>query len=254
MKVQTFFTGLIATFGTAWVLVIAYPFFALKDQAAIEWEDKDGNPRQYSPTGQNHWRGAEVYRQENCQTCHTRVIRNSVAGSEVFRSDWAGQKHYDEDGNLLADTRRESHPLDYRDKHYASMGTGRVGPDLINYGMRVAAEVKRANEANEKAIAAGEMKPFTVEELTYLHLYNPRKDVAQSSGEKNWSNCPSNRHLFITKSAAGQGSVRALPVRTKEGSQVVPSADAKALMNFLNASQHDQMLPKSESKGENFAE
>lgn len=252
MKVQTFFTGLIATFGTAWVLVIAYPFFALKDQQAIEWEDKDGNPRQYSPTGPHSWLGAEVYRQENCQTCHTRVIRNSTAGSEVFR-DWAGHKYYDEDNNLIADTRRESHPLDYRDKRYASMGSGRTGPDLINYGVRIEAEVARANKANQAAIEAGELKPFTAEELVYLHLYNPRKDVTASE-QKDWSNCPSNRHLFETKPAAGQGSIRALPIRTKAGRQIVPSSKAKALMNFLINSKHDQLLPKSESKGDNYAE
>lgn len=250
MKLKTFFIGLSASFGLPWLLVVAYPFYALTDKEAFEYEDKDGNAMLFAPREANHYGGELVYRAENCQNCHTQVIRNSFAGSEIFKSDWAGMKIFDEDGNEVVDTRRESISLDYKDS-FASIGETRVGPDLMNYGMRIKAKVAKANLGNEDAIASGELKPFTAEELVYLHLYNPRHDSSTMSdgGQKDWSTCVSVSHLFDKVSSAGQGSPRALPVNTKEGIQIVPSAKAKALKNYLLGLDHDEILPEALNKG-----
>jgi len=252
MKVQTFFIGLFASFGIAWVFVVAYPFLTLKDKEAVVWEDKDGNQHLYSPTGPNHSRGAEIYQSENCQSCHTQLIRPSSAGSEVFR-DWAGMKYFDDEGNLIVDTRRESDARDYTD-NYASIGSGRMGPDLINYGVRIKAQVDKANKANKELIESGEIEPFTAEELVYLHLYNPRQDTSKEEGFKNWSSCPSNRHMFDVVKDAGQPSLDALAVKTKAGYKVLPGTKAKHLAVYLTGMVHDQLLPETIAAGSNTAE
>ena len=90
MKVQTFFIGIIAAFALPWLLIVAYPFMSMKNRAAVEYMDKEGKKQIYYPRDSKFQAGAEVYQQENCQACHTQLIRNSYSGSEIFRQDWAG--------------------------------------------------------------------------------------------------------------------------------------------------------------------
>ena len=248
MKLQTFFIGLAVSFGIPWLLIVAYPFIALKDQQAFEYEDKDGDAQLFAPRAQNNHFGETVYRAENCQICHTQVVRNTLAGSDVFKENWAGMKIYDDQGEEINDTRRESLAIDYKDQ-FASIGSSRIGPDLMNYGMRVKAKVATANKANEKQIAAGEISPFTADELIYLHLYNPRKDRSPKLGEYDWSTCPSQKHLFKSVNKAGQASINALPINTKKGTQILPTARAKALKNYLLSLDHDDLVPDELNKG-----
>jgi hypothetical protein len=248
MKVSLFFNGIIASFGFAWILILAYPFYTLKDKRAFPYEDKDGNAKLYSPTAANYFAGELVYRAENCQACHTQVIRNSSAGSEVFRKDWAGREVFDADGDLVVDTRRESDHRDYTDR-FASIGESRLGPDLMNLGVRVDAQVENANAANADLIKAGQLKPFTGFELLALHLYDPRNDTAKVVGLNKWSVCPSNKHLFKKVSSAGQGSYDGLPVKTEEGYQLVPTDKGRQLINYLLGKRHDQLLPEGLNKG-----
>jgi len=245
MKVKTFFIGLIASFALPLVLVVVYPYMSMRDQQGYAYEDKDGNKKIYVPADSHHKKGEQIYRQENCQACHTQVVRNSEAGSEIFRADWAGFQFTDADGDVVLDTRRESTMSDYRDD-FASIGERRNGPDLMNYGVRIKAQVAKANLANKKAIAAGEMKPFTADELIYLRLYNPR--IVEMKGMQ--SNCASNRHLFDKVNNAGQGSLLALPIKTRSGLQIVPNSNAKALKDYLLGKDHDQVLPEGLSKAQ----
>lgn len=248
MKLKTFFIGLAVSFGIPWLLIVAYPFMMLKDKQAFEYEDKDGNAMLFAPRAENNSFGEIVYRSENCQSCHTQLVRNSLAGSDVFKDNWAGMKIYDDQGDEINDTRRESLAIDYKDQ-FASIGSSRMGPDLMNYGMRVKAKVANANKANQKKIEAGEISPFSVDELVYLHLYNPRKDRSTKLGEYDWSICPSMKHLFKSVNKAGQASVSALPVNTKQGRQIIPSARAKALKNYLLALDHDDIVPDELNRG-----
>lgn len=248
MKLNTFFIGLAVTFGLPWVMIVAYPFLTLKSKKSFEYENKDGDAKIFAPVATNHAFGAKVYQAENCQQCHTQVVRNSLAGSDVFKSDWAGMKVYDADGNLVADTRRESIALDYKDS-FASVGSNRIGPDLMNYGMRIKAKVAYANEANKKRIESGEITPFTEDELIYLHLYNPRYDRAVSADQYEWSTCSAVSHLFDKVSAAGQGGVTALPIVTKDDTQIVPSYKAKALKDYLLSLDNDDILPEELNRG-----
>lgn len=250
MKVKTFFTGIIAAFALPWLLVIAYPFVKLKTQEVITYEDKDGNVVRYHPKPSKRIAsGAKVYQQENCQSCHTQVIRNSQAGSEIFRDDWAGVKTKDESGTIVEDTRRESVSWDYHFENYASIGSRRVGPDLINVANRVEAQVAAINKDNQTAIDAGEQQALTPEMALFLHLYNPRKDTANSD-KKSKSKCQANIAMFDKVSDAGQkGHIEALPVAgVEKGYKIVPNARAKALVDYLLSKKHDDQLPPSLDK------
>jgi len=251
MNLKTFFIGISTAFGIPFLMIVVYPFLSMKNRDAVKYLDEDGNEQIYFPASATFQRGADIYQSENCQACHTQVIRNSFSGSEIFREDWAGVVTYDDRGQIETDTRRESISWDYR-QNFASLGERRTGPDLINYGARIQQLVTKANAANADAIEKGEIQAFTAEELTHLHLYDPRNDTAKKLGLNSRSNCPSLAFMFEKVTDAGQGAVNALPVKTKAGYQVVPSSKIKSLTRYLlGLSRHDQLpegLDKSGAK------
>lgn len=266
MKVQTFFIGIIAAFALPWLLVIAYPTYKAKNQDSVKFEDENGNALMYHPKQSTRVaQGEKIYMQENCQACHTQVIRPTTTGTEVHRvngpslydydndetvvASWAGTISKDSANTTVADTRRESISQDYLFDSFAAIGERRIGPDLMNVGARFKLQAASLNKAKAELIKKGEMKPVSAEELIYLHLYNARKDDSPENGLKKTSTCPPNMHLFDKISDAGQGAKNALPIRGKDGYQIVPSADAIALADYiLSRDNHDQ-LPASMDNG-----
>jgi len=172
MNLKTFFIGISTAFGIPFLMIVVYPFLSMKNRDAVKYLDEDGNEQIYFPASATFQRGADIYQSENCQACHTQVIRNS--------------------------TRRESISWDYR-QNFASLGERRTGPDLINYGARIQQLVTKANAANADAIEKGEIQAFTAEELTHLHLYDPRNDTAKKLGLNSRSNCPSLAFMFLAR-------------------------------------------------------
>ena len=253
MKVRTFFIGIMIAFALPWVMIVAVPFITMKDRPAVEYMDEEGNTHVYIPKDRKYIRGAEVYQQQNCQACHSMVIRNSFSGSEIYRQDWAGLVEYDEQGTtVIKDTRRESISWDYRE-NFASLGERRTGPDLSNYGLRVQKDVDAINEANAERIAAGDAAPVTADDVVYMHLFDPRHDTLKEVGLKHRSNCQSNKFLFTQVSSAGQGSIEALPFVAKQDKQVVPKPDAKALKDYLLGRIRNDELPNVLSSVEKLA-
>ena len=244
MKVKTFFIGVMVAFAIPWLLIVVYPSLAYKNREAVAFLNLEGEPQIYLGGMTNHYqRGSEVYRSENCQSCHTQVIRNSFAGSEIFRQDWAGVVETDATGQVIKDTRRESTSWDYRES-YASIGERRTGPDLMNYGLCVQIEVEAINAANLTDITAGLARPITAEEVVALHLYDPRNDTLKRLGFKHRSNCVSLKNdLFEKVSGAGQGSAQALPIKDKSGKQIVPNANGRALIKYLIGRKRDDKMP-----------
>ncbi len=99
------------------------------------------------------------------------------------------------------------------------LGTMRNGPDLANIGQR-----------------------SKVADWHYRHLYNPRSVTPES-------NMPSFRFLFETRKISGQRSADALELggsdAAKPGFEIVPTAEAKALVGYLLSLDHGYPLKEA---------
>ena len=224
MSFRNFILGLIVTFGLPWFLIIVMPFAKMRDVAPVEFdEEKDGITGVYTPDRAGRTsNGSEVYGANGCYVCHSQVIRPTYAGSDVWRSDWAGQEKNADD----KDTRRETSVFDYQGEKIAHIGITRNGPDLSNVGYRLE---KRATKEG-----------VTVEELIYRRMLNPR-------GEKgyDWSTCPAQPQLFKKKPSHLQTEeAYDFPVG-KNGKVVkmIPGKGARALASYLSSLKKDDQVP-----------
>lgn len=104
---------------------------------------------------------------------------------------------------------RRTIATDYVNDERLLLGTMRTGPDLAAIGIRMPAEAWHL-----------------------IHLYDPQ---TTSPG----SNMPPFRYLFETRKIEGEKSAEALPLSAEfappEGYEVVPTADAKALVAYLQS-------------------
>ena len=165
--------------------------------------------------------GSQIYGENGCYLCHTQVVRPTYAGNDLFRPDWGGFIYDDERG----DSRRETNAFDFDGESFAHIGVARNGPDLSNIGVRV---------ENEYA------KDLSAEQWLYRFLYDSRIDPKRRN-----STCPSFRFLFDEEAITGNASDEAVPVITEEGMEILPSAEAKALVSYLLSLKKDQAVPAS---------
>lgn len=222
MTFRQFAIGLTASFGLAWLAMVVIPFFSLRNPSPVSFEEGvDAKEGIYHPKRSGRVaNGAIVYAANGCYQCHTQVVRPTYAGNDMGRPDLAGLKADPDRG----DTRRESNVFDYIGLNFAPIGVTRIGPDLMNVGVRL--------EAQHGADA---------ESFLYKRLYDPRLIPALT----NWSSCPSMRFLFETREITGQRSDQALDVPVDEGFQVVPGDKARALAEYLMSLKHDDEVPAS---------
>jgi cytochrome c oxidase cbb3-type subunit 2 len=222
MSFRTFLTGLIASFGAAWLAVVVIPFFTMRSLAPVPLDEPEGTSTVFQAKRAGRVAdGAAVYAANGCYECHTQLVRPTYAGNDMFRADWGGR---DKDPDL-GDTRRETNAFDFEGERYAQVGNTRMGPDLSNLAHRV--------EALHGAGSGAERWLFT-------HLYNPRLDPTR------WdSMCPPHRFLFKTIDVKGAHAADALCVETAPGRQVVPGAEARALVSYLLSLKKDQPVPSS---------
>lgn len=118
------FLGLLAAMATSWALHVMVPQFQLGDLEMTQIEE----------TGQNYplnrqglaWQGAEVYRAEGCQYCHTRFVLGPGAGHDLARG-WGARR------TVARDYLRDTPPM---------LGRIRFGPDLSNVGVRIDDEAR----------------------------------------------------------------------------------------------------------------
>jgi len=94
---------------------------------------------------------------------------------------------------------------DYLYDYPVMLGNLRVGPDLANAGTRL----------DEKTVL--------------VKLYNPREEQLHAAG----SVMPPYPFLFKVQKAGLSHSTDALPVKTKDGYEVIPTEDAKALAAYI---------------------
>ncbi|MCX6874184.1 MAG: hypothetical protein NTW21_10305 [Verrucomicrobia bacterium] len=223
MSLRKFILGLAASFGLAWLVVVVIPFIKMRNlQPIMLSKELDGVVGVFYPKRAGRIvNGAKVYGENGCYLCHTQVVRPTYAGNDLYRPDWGGLVKDPERG----DTRRETNAYDFEGETFAHLGTTRMGPDLSNVTRRLEATV----------VATGSGSPAA---LLYAHLYDPRRTPALRN-----SACPSHRYLFTQREIKGQPSADALPFGGSATTELVPSADAKALVSYLLAMKKDQVPP-----------
>jgi len=146
--------------------------------------------------------GAEMYRSLGCQYCHTRQVRSGTMGADIARG-WG---------------KRRTVARDYIRDRPVMLGSIRFGPDLANLGCR---------ETNATVLL--------------LRLYKP-------SAMAPLSPMPSYRHLFDVRPvpAGGSESRNLVVLRTDSsldpGFEVIPSAEARALVAYLLSLKADELF------------
>lgn len=203
------FTGIFSTFAVSCVAMVLIPQMQIGGLTA-RTDEESGT---VYPTW-NTRSGREVYIREGCYYCHTQQIRDPQNGSDIGRG-WA--------------TRRTV-ARDYIYEHPPLLGSTRVGPDLANIGSK-----EWRNEPKDDPA-----KPVKRDRAWHLlHLYNPRTLAVRS-------NMPSYRYLFQEVKQGGQPAANALPVKaSKEGYEVVPTADALQLVDYLLSLDRSTPLPEA---------
>jgi cytochrome c oxidase cbb3-type subunit II len=225
MTLKKFLIGTSASFALAWFLVVIVPFIVMRNPEPVEFQEvvDEQTGVFVVKTSGRVVDGLLVYQSNGCALCHTQVIRPTYAGTEMWRSDWAGLEAHPERG----DTRRESNVFDYQGLDYAPIGQTRTGPDLSNLAARLE---QRFDGSRAQA-----------EEWLYRHLYNPREFP-----ELGWSVCPPMPFFFNEHEVRG-AAVRpeALRFAGRPGVELVPTAEAQALVSYLLSMRHDQAVPAS---------
>ncbi len=197
----------------------------------------------YYPTsfpGDNK-RGELVYIREGCAQCHTQVVRPSHLAVDPWKKHMGKEQTYETDAPVDV---RPTYPWDYMHEDFAMFGTHRIGPDLTNLRYRYLKPPSTPADPNmDKWI----IDPEKVAKL-YQHLYDPRSFTDRNQDK--WSNCPSSRHLFETKkkeTAAGRTDAISLPGNLKpaEGEEVIPSDEAKNLVQYLLGLKRADPVPSS---------
>jgi cytochrome c oxidase cbb3-type subunit 2 len=172
--------------------------------------DEEGNPVQGEPVyprAQSGFaeQGKRVYIREGCMYCHSQQVRPAGFGAD-FERGWG---------------RRQSVPRDYILQDRVLLGTMRTGPDLANVGGR----------------------PLTAD-WHHQHLYNPQ---ITSPG----SVMPPFAYLYEYREIDGEPSPDAVPIppdspyAPAEGYEIVPTKDAKALVDYLLSLKIDYELPEA---------
>ena len=210
MTLNTFFFGLLGSFGFAWFFAIVLPFYKTTNPETVKYQEGlDEKTGIYFPkrTGQIA-NGALVYGENGCYVCHTQVVRPTYAGTDYFRDGVGGFAAHPDRG----DTRRESNVFDYRSEAFAHIGTMRIGPDLSNVGNRFALRAIEEKTSPEKLLAE--------------HLFNPRAILANRA-----STCTALPFFFEKKrNVAGE---------------LVAKPEARALISYLNSMKKDDVVPAS---------
>jgi cytochrome c oxidase cbb3-type subunit 2 len=196
--------GIVGSFALSTFVLVLVPQAQLGGMQP-QFTDEDGKVTDIYPIENRGvvQAGRGVYISEGCIYCHSQQIRDEQNGADVERG-WGVRR------TVARDYMFDSPPL---------LGSSRIGPDLANVGAS-----KWRNEAdNENA----EYKPAKRDAAwQLLHLYDPRAIVKES-------NMPAYRSLFVTRKISGQRSVDALDVPTADGTEVVPTTEAKELVGYL---------------------
>lgn len=199
---------------------------ALGDEVDTEFHERPALKGVVYPaaTVSTKTRGQQVYARLGCAQCHTQIIRPSFMGTDPYKKGWGSEQ-----GTPGMTETRESTAWDYLGEDFAMIGQRRVGPDLANAGYRY----KNAG-------------------AFHAMLYAPR-------ATHNWSIHPNFQSLYEVVPVESEPSMEALQfekaakVTIPVGKQVIPTADARALAEYVLSLKRDLPLPISLS-GKTVAE
>ncbi len=192
------FLGILVALASSWWGVIVAP----KLQFGLGGTVMVAETSQHYPPNRPGlaYQGAEVYRSEGCNTCHSQLVRPAGFGFDLANG-WG---------------RRRTVALDYLRDNPVMLGSVRVGPDLANIGMRMGAGDTNA----QPAMVAYHLK----------HLYHPRTVMPGSI-------MPAYPYLFTQRRVEGAASPDALKLEgafaPPAGYDVVPTDAARALVAYL---------------------
>lgn len=203
----SFFIGLFGCFALSFGVAVLAPHYQV-GTLVPSFKEEDGMISEVYPVAQggSAANGRGVYIAEGCQACHSQVVRGSES-ADIDRG-WGARR------TVARDYIFEAPPV---------LGASRLGPDLANVGSekwRNEPELDRVKPS--KRDAAWQL----------LHLYQPTAVVKTS-------NMPAYRHLFEKRKISGKPSPDALSLpdglAPESGFEIVPSADAKALVAYLSS-------------------
>ena len=145
-------------------------------------------------------------------------VRPESSGADIIRGWGTAKDPSDEKAPPII---RRSYARDYIWQGQTFLGNSRNGADLSNVGER-----------------------FTDAAKLYLYLYDPRI-------LNNYSSMPEYRFLFVTQKISGQRSKDALDLGPADappgGFEVVPTAQARALVAYLLSLKKDYHLKPDEA-------
>ena len=209
---RTFIFALTASFGLPWLCLIVIPAVKYQALKPVAYDkDKDGVEGYYPPAPISR-QGQLIYAREGCSQCHSQMIRPPQLALDGWRKGW-GQ---DQEARPAAPVRSNT-MLDYLGEPFAFLGVQRYGPDLSNYGWRAPAR-----------------------EVIHQMLYSPRSI-------HDWSIMPGFKSLYLERKAQGPVSDKAVKLSGKfaieAGYEVVPTAEAEALVDYLLSLKKDHPIP-----------
>ena len=210
-SLRQFVILLFIAFFVPWLFLIAIPSGKMRTAQPVLVDEEDPSKGTYPPERSNVYKDGEVvFARQGCANCHTQVIRPTYLGIDSFKQGWGREKE------KLAHT-RETRPEDFVGDRYAFLGIQRNGPDLANAAYR-----------------------FSDAGRVHAHLYDPRQF-------NDWSTMPSYRHLYTLRRVQGERSDEALELEGDSappaGYEVVPTDDARVLVDYLMTLKRDGELP-----------
>jgi cytochrome c oxidase cbb3-type subunit 2 len=249
------FVGALLTFSSSWLGLILFPYWQLNHEQPLQ---KDPTDTPYPlPLQGLALAGKTVYQQNGCMYCHSQQVR-----SERFGNWW------DEHGQMRtgADIKRgwglrRTVSRDYIYDQPTMLGTMRTGPDLANVGARYSEQWQHTHTFNPRAINQWSIMP------SFAFLYTKERIVGERSAKalklgREWTVTPGYRwrptdrewqailqqqgDAIRSRYLAEHGPDRATPesdrqlldfwlTTEEEGYQIVPTADAEALVAYLMA-------------------
>lgn len=252
------FLGALLTFSSSWLGLIVFPFWQLGAQEPYQ---KDAGDAPYpQPLQGLALAGMKVYQHNGCMYCHSQQVRSAHFG------DWwdaGGERRTGADIRRSYGLRRTV-SRDYLYDNPTMLGTMRTGPDLANIGVRNPSEpwhhthLLNPRSANEWSIMPSFAFFYTREKVVGARSDNSLSLAREWTVDPGYRWRPSSKEWdaviagrgaeLVARYTAGQpGSI---DIGTSEGKkrlldfwlttpeeeyQVVPNADADALVAYLLA-------------------
>lgn len=159
-RLPLLFIGILATFGSAWLGVVAYAYVNLGSLQPVISEETGGLLP--PPLSGSAISGQKVYAANGCLYCHSQQVRPASLSTDIAKG--LGP--------------RRTVARDYINERTVFLGTMRTGPDLTNIGVRQpSVEWHHQHLFEPGVVSEGTIMP------SYRYLYKVREIQGQPSAE-----------------------------------------------------------------------